>query len=277
MTYNELRDDVLSLGFEVNIEDEQRLLYAVRRALNLIFNERPIYKTLKIYQNTQKPALTLPDFLHNGGEIIRIPFSARAYSFTAHGNGSYKITDASGERVLDFKNGVAERGFLFGDGEFEFLGDYLYTVTNFALYNELFGSSANDIPMANEKTEHQLTQIAPDFLSARNSPQDKNGRIINGASVSGDKLFLPSDFHGWVVLEYKLRAPEISGDGEEEIPTPEGCEHLVSLLTAAYFWLDDDADKAEYYMSLYREAMIAVKLYTRSKVNAEYSTVDGWA
>lgn len=277
MTYNELCGDVLALGFEVNIEDEERLLLAVRRALNLIFTERPLYKTLEIYQNPRTPALKLPDFLHSGGEVNEIPFSARAYSFTAHGNGSYKITDSSGERMLDFKNGVAERGFLFGEGKIEFLGDYLYTVTDFALYTEIFGSDINDIPLANGKTEYEINCHAPDFLSATDSPRDKRGQVIRGAYVLGGKLFLPTDFSGAARLEYKACAPKIDGNAEDEILVPEGCGHLVGLLTAAYFWLDDDAEKSEYYMSLYREAMIAVKLYTRSRLGSEYAVLDGWA
>jgi hypothetical protein len=277
MTYKELCDDVLALGFEVNIEDGERLLFAARRALNLIFTERPLYKTLELYENPKKPTVKLSDFLHRGGEIIEIPFSQRAYSFTAHGEGSYRITDSSGERVIDFKNGIAERGFLYGEGKIEFLGDYLYTVTGFALYNELFGSKSEDIPLADGKTEHEIIRHAPDFLSATDSPRDKTGRIIKGASVSGGKLFLPADFCGAVRLEYKLRAPEINGNSDEDFIVPEGCSHLVGLLTSAYYWLDDDAEKAEYYMSLYREAMIAVKLYTRPKSDAEYSVTDGWA
>ena len=277
MTYKELCDDVLALGFEANIESSERLLLAARRALNLIFTERPLYKTLELYQNPRTPSVKLPDFLHKGGETVEIPFSARAYSFTAHGNGSYKIKDASGERVLDFKSGVTERGFLFGSGTFEFFGNYVYTVTGFALYEELYGGETEDIPISNGRSEYEIIRHAPDFLSATDSPRNNSGKIIKGSSVSGGKLFLPEDFHGSVMLEYKQRAPEISGNSDEEISVPEGCEHLAGLLVAAYYWLDDDSEKAEYYMSLYREAMIAVKLYNRSKADAEYSVIDGWA
>ena len=64
-------------------------------------------------------------------------------------------------------------------------------------------------------------------------------------------------------------------DGELDID-PE-CEHLLALLSASYIWLDDDAEKAQYYMSLYREGMASLKLYSTRCVNAEYEDVTGWA
>lgn len=277
MTYKELYEDVLALGFESEAENEDRLILAARRALNMIFTERPLYKTLEIYQNEKTPLMTLPDFTHKGGEAICIDFSAKAYSFMTHGTGSFKITDESGERVFDFSLTKQHKGFLHGAGKIEFLGDYLYTVSDFAIYDELFGDKIEDIPTNSFFAEYKIISHAPDFLASTDAPRDRYGKIIEGASVGGGIMEIPARYSGFIRLEYKARAPIFSKEADSEIITPEGCEHLLPLLTAAYFWLDDDAEKAEYYMSLYREAMIAVKLYTRSRAKSTYSVTDGWA
>ena len=64
---------------------------------------------------------------------------------------------------------------------------------------------------------------------------------------------------------------------DRELDIPKELESLVPLLAAAYVWLDDDADKAQYYMSLYRDGMSAVKLYTRRAVDTGFENATGWA
>ena len=58
---------------------------------------------------------------------------------------------------------------------------------------------------------------------------------------------------------------------------PSELEHLVALVTASYVWLDDDPEKAQYYMSLYREGMSALKIYTRRAVDTAFTDATGWA
>ena len=277
MTYNELRAEILALGFEGETENEERLLFAAQRALNLIFTERPLYKTLEIYQNPKFPSTSIPNFVHKGNEARIFPTSSRAYSLMTHGKGTLKIRDAKGEEIIDFEGDTELRGFLHGDGEMEFIGDFIYTVTDFSLYDDLYGDEITDIPSPKNMTEYDLKRHAPDYLSAISAPKAKDERIIRKASVDGAVMKIPSSYVGYICLDYKSRAPRLSGDGEEEVCFPEGCEHLIPLLSAAYFWLDDDSEKAEYYMSLYREALVSVKLYTRSQSDNTYTVTNGWA
>jgi hypothetical protein len=88
---------------------------------------------------------------------------------------------------------------------------------------------------------------------------------------------IPSDFSGKITLTYKRGAKNVTGIADEKILVPEGCGHLVALLAASYIWLDDDSEKAEYYMSLYREGMSAVKYYNRLQIGANYLSTNGWA
>ena len=64
---------------------------------------------------------------------------------------------------------------------------------------------------------------------------------------------------------------------DSEVDIPREIEHLVPLLTAAYVWLDDDEEKASYYMAIYRENLASLKLYSTSCKNNSYVDLTGWA
>ena len=57
MTYNDLCNDVISLGFENELESPERMLNAARRALAIIYTERPIYKKLTVMKPKISPIL----------------------------------------------------------------------------------------------------------------------------------------------------------------------------------------------------------------------------
>jgi len=175
---------------------------------------------------------------------------------------TFEISDESGTRNVNFSgNDGLHRGFIHGSGELLFKGDYSYTVSNLALYDELFGPSVEDIPIAASHIEYNVKGYVNDFLSFVLPPKDSSGRDIKGASVRGSTVSIPCEYEGDVTILYKKAASEPSGAPDEEITVPDGCEHLLPLIVAAYVWLDDDAERSQYYMSLYREGMSAVKYY----------------
>ena len=278
MTYNDLKTEVAALGFDDEVENEEALLRATRRALNFIFTERPIYRSLTIHQISKAPIRTLEQMIHKGGITDSVLLSGiRSYSFKTSGIGKYSVTDALGEREFEFFGTAEHKGFVHGDGELKFIGDYTFSVYDVALFDELFGPGTEDIPMHGEFTEYNMGSLASDFLSFVSLPRNGYGIDINGASVSGRTVRIPKSYEGKITLTYKAKANSVSGRPEEEIIAPIGCEHLVPLLVSAYVWLDDDPDKAQYYMSLYREGMSAVKYYDRPEMNSEYVNVNGWA
>jgi hypothetical protein len=87
----------------------------------------------------------------------------------------------------------------------------------------------------------------------------------------------PFDFRGELYLAYYRSPSPINGNNPDElIDVSDECAPMLPLLTASFMWLDDDAAKAQYYMSLYRDMIANVKRYSISKVDAQYS-VNGWA
>ena len=277
MTYKELCEEVAALGFESGVDNESAVLTATRRALRIIFTERPSYKTLEIFKNAQTPSVELKEFSHKGSECDTVAFDSLAYSFKTSGIGRYRITDERGERSFDFsKDQTAHRGFLYGEGKIEFLGDYSYSVYDFALFDEIYGSSEDDIPFISGYREYDMKDYTDDFTSFTSSPTDSDGNAISGAFVRGTKIYVPDAYSGKIRIVYKRAPKDVNKNSDDEILLPDGCEHLLPLLVAAYVWLDDDADKAQYYMTLYRESMSSLKYYDRTQINTEYRDVNGW-
>ena len=277
MTFNDLRAEVSALGFDTEIELGDTLISATRRAVASIYTEIPAYKTLSIYKNPIR-AVKMRSLHHKGGDSERLTFFARAYSFRVFGSGSYKITDDAGERTVNFSGmGKTERGFLHGVGSIEFFGDYSYSVSDISFIEDIFTPSVSDIPILSGYTEYSVKDYAEDFLAFASMPTDEYGAVIKDSSVSSGKITVPDGYIGKINLTYKSVAPLPPTDADEEIILPDGCEHLLPLLVSAYVWLDDDSDKAQYYMALYREAISAIKAYDRMKIDTKYEDVNGWS
>ena len=118
MTYQELNRQVASLGFESEISDPTILLDAANRAVRQIFNERPIYRSLEIYQSSRLPASRIEAHRHIGSLCDVFPFNAKAYSFKTSGVGVYVITDPLGTKSVSFNEAqTSHRGFLHGEGK----------------------------------------------------------------------------------------------------------------------------------------------------------------
>lgn len=278
MTYKDLCKEIAALGFESELEDSERTLFAVSRALMTLYTERPVFRTLTLHSYAPRPVQKIDGFRHTGGEEESFPYTARAYTFKTSGTGRFKIEENGKESEVSFDGDcVRHCGFLHGVGSLCFLGEFSFSVFDFAFFDELYGEQLEKIPDISEYTEYSLASLAEDYLSPADLPKNEKGEYIEGSSVTGATLRIPSDYSGRISLLYKTRPARLSGNPDEYIALPEGCEHLIALLCASYIWLDDDAEKAYYYMSLYKEAMAALKYYGRERIDRSYKSVDGWA
>ena len=278
MTYKDLCADIACLGFETEFDSPERVLNATNRALMIIYTERPLYGTVTINRPKIFPTAKIDDFSHKGGEANLFICNARAYSFKTSGIGKYKIYEGENEKIFKFSQNVEyHRGFLHGEGKIEFLGEYSYSVYDFCLFDEIYSQNIEDIPTASEYAEYRIKDYADGFLSFVSLPADEQGRAIKDSSARGGVVKIPSSYSGRINIIYKKCAQRLLGNPDEEIILPDGCEHLLALLAASYVWLDDDADKAQYYLTLYREAMSGVKYYDRTAIDNSYHITNGWA
>ena len=278
MTLNEIRDDVAALGFEGEIALSSAFTSALQRALGTVYTERGVYARLRLYQSMPRPSVYVDTIEHVGGECDTVALCCRSYSFEVFGDGYCTIRDDDGERTINFSgDGRRVSGRCTLNAVISFEGEFRYTVCHLSGFSEAFPTD-EEIPICNVAVEYPLYKIAGGMLSVVGCAKDGRGVAIKGAEISSGVLRVPYGYRGEINVTYRKRPPEVYTDTPDaELDIDPECSHLLALLTAAYVWLDDDPDKAQYYMSLYRDGMAAVKLYGGMRTSTEYHDVTGWA
>lgn len=274
MTYKQLKKDVVRLGFETGVEDDEALLGAANSALELIYLDRPRIKTVRLFI-TPIPLLSHREKISLIGRAEEIELMGNAYSFTTVGKGSYTVTDDSGSRVVRLSlGGILHRGRVEGKGTLRFDSEGMLTIFDLCSFDGI--SDEEEIPLYSAMREIDVTEGKGDLRSFAKAPTDGRGRPVNGALTRGDALLLPWDYVGEIFLDYYRSPNHISGDNDEEsIDVSAEMAPLLPLLTAAYIWLDDDSDKAQYYMAMYRQGLSTVMRYSQRAIDEEYRT-NGW-
>ena len=278
MTLNELKNDVAKLGFESYIEDEDCFIASANRALSLIYIDRPVSKNTVITFSGPGVSLAKEFIEHHSGESITIPCNGRAVSFRATGMGECVIRDSSGAGSVQL---TGERQlvkqFINEEATITFLGDYYYTVSNLAVFEDLLSNKPVDIPEYAPYRELNPNDYCDDFRAFSTKPCDKFVNPIDSVSLIDGRIRAPFDYRGELYLTYYRTPKEIdTTNPNASIDISEECAPMLPLLTASFLWLDDDAAKAQYYMSLYRDMIANTKRYSTNKIDTEYR-VNGWA
>ena len=275
MTLKELMDEVAALGFEEEIEANAALFGAAKRALMRIYTERAVYSVIQIIPNAAKPTLYQKKITHAPGELLVFSLGESTYSFRVSGCGSFCV----GDKAYDFNgNSLVFRGFANEGDELTFRGDFLYTVYDLSVYHGVFAASSRDVRLKGEELSFDLSLMTDDFLAFGELPTDGRGRAVRGARFLGSRLYLPEDCEGVVNLSYRRRPKVPTLDSvDEELDLPAECETLLPLLTASYLWLDDDREKAEFYLDAYREQMSILRRYVSPVAGRGYDVMNGWA
>ena len=278
MTLNELKNDVARLGFESYIEDEDVFIASANRALSMIYADRPVSRTATLSFTGPRVNVAREFIEHRTGDVITIAFSGKSLSFKSSGSGTCTITDPSGTSKipLSLANQLTKQ-FVYAEGTVTFSGDYYFTVSDFAVFEDLISERPTDIPEYKPYRELSMEDFCDGFRAFASQPCDKEGNPVHSVKPADGMVRAPFDFRGEIYLTYYRSPSPISGNDQNElIDVSDECAPMLPLLTASFMWLDDDAAKAQYYMSLYRDMIANVKRYSISKVDAQYS-VNGWA
>ncbi len=278
MTLNELKTDVARLGFESYIEDEAVFICSANRALSMIYADRPVSHLAALSFRGPRVSVAKEFIEHRSGEVITIPFSGKSLSFRSSGNGSCTITDSSGSASVPLSgDDQLTKQFVYGEGAVTFSGDYYFTVSGFAVFCDLTSERQTDIPDYKPYVELCAQDVCEGFRAFASQPCDKDGNPVSSVKLADGKIRAPFDFRGEIYIAYyRSPSPISAGDQNELIDVSDECAPMLPLLTASFMWLDDDAAKAQYYMSLYRDMIANIKRYSTSKIDAEYR-VNGWA
>ena len=278
MTLNELKNDVAKLGFESYVEDEDCFIASATRALSLIYIDRPVSKSAVITFSGPRVNFAKEFIEHRSGEVISFPITGKAISFRTKGTGECVITDDTGSSNVQLTaDRQLVRQFLRGDATITFSGNYYFTVSNLAVFGDLLSNNLIDIPEYTPYRDVNPRDYCDDFRAFSSHPCDKYGNPIESVSLADGRIRAPFDYRGEMYMTY-YRTPK---SRDKTIPNAaldvsEECAPMLPILTASFMWLDDDAAKAQYYMSLYRDMVANTKRYSINKIDTVYR-VNGWA
>ncbi len=304
MNVAELYLQTAQLGFETTLEDSDRFYFAANRALlqvckvrpairHCLINHKPLANLIK--QDTFSPIEKIEDITYEAE-------GAKAYYFEADGNGvlylEEYIADARewrifGEIPLQSKQiFVPYRGFIKKQGAFvsgrirlRFAGEYLYSVKNVALYQYLYGGEVADIPTYEAYTRYDVKKLVSDFMALCSPPireEEENTLLNQNYEQEGDSIILlPYDKRGVYKVLYEHRPTAIENTGAttedtQELDLDEELCALMPLLVAAYVWIEDEPEKAEYYINLYRERVQEIVVLHRDTSPVLIRNVNGW-
>ncbi len=279
MTLRELQTEVSALGFDSTVECDAPFLAAANRALRLIYDERCVSGEVRILAVCPPVLKHIDSYVHMSGTIDALPISGRAYSMYVTGAGQITVTTdvCTHTRSFDGKE-ILIKGFINGVGTMTFSGGG-FTVTSLNVYGEIFGTDMEDIPDSSELHFYDVRDRVDNFVSFLSPARNSEGKIIKNATLSDGKLIIHGEYNGEIHLTYRRSPERISDALDREIDVPRELMAHLAILTAAFLWLDDDEEKARYYMELYREfteKRAIPRELTVSKAG-EYVNANGWA
>lgn len=304
MTVSQLYSSVARLGFETSLEDNDLFFQAANRAILQVNAIRPMQG---IYVINHKP---LDNLIRNAsfspieveGELCFEAAGAKAYYFEADGEGIAHIEtfndisrawetvgriEFSANRTFVPHKGMIKKNekFIQGQVRLHFVGDYLYSVRNVALYRSLYSADENSIPAYEAFTRYDISTLVTDFATLASPPikEDSEHLLLNqGYEIENDRvILLPYHARGFYKIAYKRKPAvlEYTDDPLEDqtrIDLDEELCALLPMLVASYVWADDEPEKAQYYLTLYRERAIDIERRHKDLTPAVIKSSNDW-
>lgn len=304
MNVAELYKQVAQLGFEDSLEDSDRFYYAANRALlqvckvrpaigHCLINHKPLLNL--VGESTFSPVEKISDLTYEAND-------AKAYYFEADGNGVVyleqyvadtdewrvfgKVELKSNQTFANYKGFIKKEGaFVRGRIRLRFTGEFLYSVKNIALYEHLYSGEVADIPAFEAYTRYNVKSLVSDFMAFCCPPIKETGEntILNQEyEQEGDStILLPYEKRGVYKVLYERRPKVIENTGAntddmQEIDLDDELCSLMPILIAAYVWIDDEPQKSEYYLSLYRERVSEIVMSRKDTAPVAIKSANGW-
>ncbi len=280
MTLNELKKEVLALMFESEFDSHEAFVFAANRALTEIHGEKERLVAKKIHKKRLVPKEYYEKLTHESDEILSISLNGKAFSFTAVGSGEVLFQDGALRELISFSGASTDvkRRITTGNAILRFRGAFDYEIYNLASFAYLYGEKNEDVELYSSLTKYDMRKEDPLFLSFASVVKDGEGHAILGLKTEGSAIFVPSKYEGELNLSYRRMPRKIGVDElDTEIDISPECEHLLALRCAAYLLLDGNEGLAEYYLSLFRSGIGALKAFEGKATSEKFLDVLGWA
>ena len=277
MTFNELKDEIVALGFDEVPGRDTALAHFANRALERIFSDRGVRASTRLYIRRARAEILYSDLPRRRDRDLSLQVGEGSLYLCVCGEGSVCIRDKSGERQLEFcaeQTVIKQR--LGEDACLIFSGEHDYVIVKLAVYRESFGSSIDAIPEPCREKRIFLRDRIPDFLSLDGLPTDERGRTVFCLCRGDDEILLSEDFSGTLCVSYK-RAPRLISPSlpNEKIDIGNDLRPLLPLLTASYMLIEYDSELSDFYEREYAARMNMIGKRA-SPADHRYYDVTGW-
>ncbi len=276
MTVRELKNATYPLSHISGNDADRLFMSCLPGVLLTIYSDLKITARKSLFAEKIRPSFLLVRIVHRSGETRTLPLSGRAYSMRVSGKGRITVRDGSSVKCTDFDSEDKRLcGFIKEGGCILLSGEYFFSVSDFALYSDLYGESESDIPDAGRTKCLDFSKY-DDFLAFISLPKTPDGRAVAGAFYEGNKLFLPSDFEGYITVNYLKKPRTHNFDDDEIIDIPKGYESLILPLLLCRMLTDEDKELSADYLEIYKSGFSALKKALKDGYS-EYVITDGWA
>ena len=278
MTLKELMNSSAALGFMDGVEDTALFYEAAQRALDILFTDKAITRTVTVHKITPELNRLIPEYRHNGSDkSLTLKVCGAALSFTTVGTGKYTLLFGDKSSSVEF-SGTEEHRIILDGGEaiLTFYGKHSFRARDIAVYSSTVSDKEEDVPLYDELYTVDMRALFDDYLSLYGEAYDKFGKA-KYVYEKGGLVYTSCALSGEITLTYRRKAPKVRDTGlDAPLNLPPECEALLPFLISAVLLLDDDSDKAQYYMALYRDMLTSQTVIGLGTGSMRYVT-NGWA
>lgn len=246
-----------------------------------------LYKKVRSKDGDGKDVITTEDVSSSSAEVT---FDTKTYT-AIRGiimyNGAFIDSLMKSDDIERFEKKEINE-YYTGDVEIRFFGDFDYTIRNLALYDRVYSIDESDIAPYRNLVPYKITRYVNDFERFDSSPINlESGNYLNTEYSIEDRetILLPLERQGAYTINYIHAVEKMPNNAE---PTNEGAtsrlkldldDDLVELmpnLVAAYVWLDDESEKAQYYLNLYMQRAAQIQKEAKDVTPIIFQSVYGW-
>ena len=235
MTFQELKKEILDLGFETDVPSDSILLSAINRAVQTVAAQRGSYGYLDLSLDRPAGRKIFSSFTHHSGATDRFALAGLAYCFSVSGRGQVALEAGGNRTTAAFSGeGAVMRGFLPGSGALTFTGDCFFTVRDLTVFSDRPGEDEEDIPAPDGTRVLRMDDLVGDFLCFSSLPTDGAGRVRQDVRLEDGRIFVRGGATGTARVRYRRLPAAIDGnDPGQKIDLPRECLPLVPLLAAS--------------------------------------------
>ena len=268
MTVQQLERAVCALGFVASVEDARPLLLeAAARGLQELAVACPRIGSATLWHLPSPPLYSEGSIERLTGEKTFSLPSGASYLLRLAGRGEVVFSRGGESLALPFSSREGEEPALLGgtipgkNGAFtvRIRAEGGWRLLTLAIYDTVFPTLPPD-PFGRRR--YELSELIPDFGALVLCPEDENGRaLVEGPSADytledGHILSLPPHTAGKILLRYRRRLT-LSEAGE--LPISEEESALLPLFCASYLLLEDEPEKASFYLSRFHEGLLGLQ------------------